>query len=286
VSLYHGNTCGGEDHLLNVFHYEDYRRFIKDALDEKSRKNELFSLRAFARATELSPSYLSRTLSGKRRLSATTARQISAALHLSAQESDYFIGLIELESADTPEKKAKLLRRFSAKSKSRPDIVPLDIFRVIADWHHFALLALTNTRGFCAEPAWIARRLGIKASEAKAAIERLLQVGLLEEKGKTLHAKHDANLTTSDDFSSAAIQENHLQHLKKGADALKELSVELREFNNLAVTMNISSMPKAKELIREFIDKFNQEMETRKGEEVFQLNLQFYKLTKNERGQS
>jgi uncharacterized protein (TIGR02147 family) len=156
----------------------------------------------------------------------------------------------------------------------------LDKFRIVADWHHFAILALANTRGFRKDPNWIARRLGIKVPETKDALERLISIGLLVPQGKTLKAVNDANITTSDDVRSAAIQENHNQHLRKSAEALRTIIPELREFHNITLSANLSDVVRAKKLLREFIVRFNAEIESPQSEEVFQLNFQFYPLSK------
>jgi uncharacterized protein (TIGR02147 family) len=272
--------------MLSIFDYDSYRQYLRDALAERTRVNSSFSLRSFARMTGLSASHLSRTLSQEKRLSVTSARQIAMALNLTVDESDYFLSLVEVEAAPTPERKAKILRKVSRSGRGRPEIVPIEAFRIVADWYHFAILALTNTRGFRSDPIWIARRLGIKPQEAKAALERLLTVGLLVADGKSVKAANDANISTSDDITSAAIQENHLQHLKKAGEALSSIDAELREFNNVTFSMKLSDVKKAKKLLRDFILRFNSEMETPGGDEIFQMNFQMYPISQIERGRA
>jgi len=68
--------------------------------------------------------------------------------------------------------------------------------------------------------------------------------------------------------------------------ALREIPVELREFNNLTLCMNPSDVPRAKKALRDFMDKFSRDFESIPGHELFQMNIQFYLLSKKERGQS
>ena len=55
----------------------------------------------------------------------------------------------------------------------------IEIFKIIGDWYHCAILELTYLSDFKAEPNWIAKKLGIGYLEAKLALERLISLGLL-----------------------------------------------------------------------------------------------------------
>ena len=271
--------------IPSVLDFEDYRMYLRTTLEEISRTNPSFSLRGFSRLTGISASHLSRTLAGQKKLSLATAQQISSALGHNPRESSHFANLIELEKANSEEKRARVLSRLAGKKASRTRIVSIETFKVISDWYHFAIIALTTTKGFQDNAHWIAKRLGIKPLEARFAIERLLSLGYLQETKKGLRAPDDdINITTTDDIPSAAIHENHRQHMEIAGRALREIEVELREFNNLTLAMNISDVPKAKKAIRAFIDDFNDEFETIPSQELFQINVQFYPLTKSEKG--
>ena len=276
----------------SIYDYDDYRAFLRACLEEKARKNPAFSLRAFARDTGLSPSHLSRALSGQKKLSGSSAHLISANLELNSKESSYFQTLIELEKSKSFDKDGgsqngtRLLKNLGREHKGKVKVLSLEMFQAVAHWYHFAILALTNTKGFQSNAGWIAQRLGIKALDARFAVDRLLDLGLLKEKNGAWTAENDAKLSTTDDFRSAAIQENHRQHLQLADKALENFPVELREFNNITLSMNLGDLPKAKKRIREFVEKFNEEMERNRGDEIFQLNVQFYPLSQQEKGQS
>lgn len=269
--------------MVLITEFTDYRDFLKETFREKSARNRTFSLRAFARMVGVSSSHLSRTLNGKKRLSLTSAHKISTALNHNQEELNHFLNLVELDYAETNEAKTKILRKILNNSESKSQLVSIETMRAISDWYHFAILSLMNTRGFDPNPNWIAQRLGIKPFEAKLGLERLLAAGLIEKAGKTYRAVNDAEVTTTNDIASVAIQENHRQHLAKAADALTELSVELRQFSNTTLAVDPANITKARKLIRSFIDQFSNSIETKPGSELFQLNVQFYQLTKNER---
>src|SRR4051812_21291279 len=80
----------------------DPSRLLRTALEEKTRKNPAFSLRAFARASGISHTVLSLVLSGKRRMSRKAALQLAEYL--------------ELE----PRRRNALLRHFVARGEKPP----------------------------------------------------------------------------------------------------------------------------------------------------------------------
>ena len=265
---------------VSVLEFDSYRSYLKAVLTESQKRNPSFSLRAMARLTGMNPSHLSRTLNGQKSISASTAHQISLAFKLSPEESDHFIGLIELEKTDDETRKRRILKRMVERAKSSCRVVTIEAFQIISDWYHFAILALTKTKSFKSDPTFVAKRLGITPLTAKLAIERLLSAGFLVHTKSGYKAIDDADISTTDDISSAAIKENHAQHLQMAEKAMYQVPIHLREFNNLAIPINLEDVHEAKEMIREFVHRFNKKMSAEVGEEVFQFNVQFYRLSK------
>lgn len=68
-----------------------YRSYLRDELSRRCARNPGYSLRAFSRALALDCSTLSRTLSGKRRLSVRVAQRILRKLAMSPEEKSRFI---------------------------------------------------------------------------------------------------------------------------------------------------------------------------------------------------
>jgi uncharacterized protein (TIGR02147 family) len=267
--------------MISVFDHTSYRTYLGNVLEDKVKKNAAFSLRSFARNLELSPSHLSRVLSGSKKLSMVMAGRVAQRLQLGRSETSYFMLLIQLEMTKDEEIRAEILKTMASKSKSaQRKTLDLETFKTISDWHHFAIIALAKIPGFRNDPHWIARRLEIQPLEATHAINRLLNLRLLEQTPEgELRPVEAQDITTSDDIVSAAIRENHRQQLQRATTALNKQPVDIREFNNLAVAMRPKDMERAKKLIRDFVDKFNEEMDTAGGTEVFQLNVQFFQST-------
>lgn len=65
------------------------------------------------------------------------------------------------------------------------------------------------------------------------------------------------------------------------AQAVQSQDVVSREFNSYSFNMKKDALPKAKTMIREFVNEFLSECEAKAGEgdETVQLNLQLFKIT-------
>src|SRR4051812_6095236 len=152
----------------------DARLLLLERFKSIRSKNRAFSLRSFARQLQISPASLSQIFSGKRQVTLTTAKKICDRLNLSPlEEQKILAGLMN-----------SLPNLLKAKSHRQGVDLEADRFSVIADWYHFAILSLTEVKNSQPEPRWIAQRLGIQVREAKAAMDRLLRLNLLERVGK------------------------------------------------------------------------------------------------------
>jgi uncharacterized protein (TIGR02147 family) len=227
----------------------------------------------------VSAACLSRILQGERRLAAETATKIINAFRLSAKDADYLHTLVAVERCRDSKEKDQLLLKLTKNRNQKNPTLSMEVFRLVADWQHFALLSLANSKGFKEDPRWISRRLGISVIEARNSLQRLLDLGLLKKSANGEWTVSEPNIQTAHDQAEAAVRENHRQHLAKAAQGLSGVPLGLREFSNLSVCMNLVQTPRAKERIREFLDSFNAEFDQFKSEEVFQLNVQFYPLT-------
>lgn len=208
------------------------------------------------------------------------ASQIAQRLGFSKAELSHFNLMVQLELAKDEGLKEELCKRVALEAPSSQRALSMERFKVIADWQHFAILSLVKTKSFKSDPAWIAKRLHISPLEASLAVDRLISIELLEKTPRgNLRLVEGNNVTTTDGIASSAIKQNHRQQMKRADEALTQLPLELRDFNNLAITMKPKDMLKARQMIREFLDRFNEEMDSSEGTELFQLNIQFFQST-------
>ncbi len=237
------------------------------------QKNPAFSLRAFAQRLQLSPSALSEILNGKRKASRKLAEKLLSQLGTDPKEQSKILSLFQKTSRPDFQEDLAEDRKYME--------LHADQFQLISKWHHFAILSLVETKGFQANPLWIAKRLGIKLPEVEQALERLERMGFLQwsraqKKMKLTHAQ----LTTSDNVANMAVRQSHFEDLHLSTQALNEVAVEDRDFSSLTIAVDKSKLPAAKKMIREFQDKLSAFLETGHQTEVYKLNFHVLPLTR------
>lgn len=245
---------------------------LRDHFTEAQRKNSGFSLRAFAQRLKISPSSLSEILNGKRKVSQQLAAKILQNLGCDPREQNQILSLFgNLSKKDLG---------FTDKTKDALKL-SADQFHVIGDWFHFAILSLSETRGFRAEPLWIAKRLGIQVPIAESALERLHRLGLIQwNRGKkTLRLTH-TKFSSSDEITDQAIRRSHQGDLEISLKALAEIPLERRDFTSMTMAIDAGKLPQAKKLIREFQSQMSAFLETGAKTEVYKLCVHFLPLSR------
>lgn len=252
--------------------YTSFRLWLQKEFTDRCRRNGRYSLRAFAKLLQMEPSSVSQILSGKRIASQKVVSQICARLSVAPEQAQAFQQEI-----------LKRKKRIDTAELASHDYfqVNADIFAVIADWYHYAILELTFVREFKSNPKWIATKLGISATEATLAIERLKRLGLIEEKNKKL-VKTTAHLTNGPDgFTAPALRELQRQLLQKAIDAIDECAPEEKDITSMTMAIDPLKLPEARAKIRNFRRELCGFLETSGHQtRVYNLGVQLFPLSK------
>ncbi|MGK5087092.1 DUF4423 domain-containing protein, partial [Bdellovibrionota bacterium FG-2] len=158
----------------------------------------------------------------------------------------------------------------------------IERFKAISQWYHLAILDLTTTTGFRSEMAWIASRLGISNLEARDAVVRLIDLGLLEQKASKLH-KTENKIYFATQRSEAAVRSFHQQMIGKAIEQLQrtdEASFATREISSMTMAISKSKIPLARERIQKFQKELAALLCVGDCDEVYQFNVQMFPLTK------
>lgn len=257
-----------------------YRTFLEQEFIRRRRKNPSYSLRAFARDLEIPAPKLSQALRGIRGMSVVRARQITQKLHLSKSESDLFVSLVEAEHGRSESAKISARQNVQVLQKSAGfGELSLELFQIIRDWYHFAILELTDVCDFEGTPSWIAKKLRIKPAEAKVALQKLLDFGLLKEDLKRGFIQTKADLATPSEIPSREIREHHSQILQQADLALQTTSVEERDFSAITMAIDSKRIEEAKSELRKFRRKFCADLQSAgEKDRVYCLGIQFFPL--------
>ncbi len=247
---------------------KDVVEILRIELLKRQKINPLFSMRSFAKWLNLSPAQLSQIMSGKRPLTIKTFKKISQKLILSP---------LEIEN---------ISKNILSSSQENQDVINKlklndDKFKIISDWYHLSILSLTQIINAKPDPLWIANSLNIKVIEAKAALERLVKLGLVSIKKEFKQLISPFEVIT--ETPSKAIKIYHKQNLQLAIDKIEEVDMKYRDFQSLVLAIDDADILKYKKLITEFLNDIEKLQTNKKKNSVFHLNVNFFPVTNIEK---
>lgn len=272
--------------LIDIFSYRDHRCYLKELLQTAKKKGHRLKLRTIAeQAGFKSPSSISMVVNGTRNLTPSGAEKLANALSLSGQRKRYFIAMAGLETAKTLEERLcaqeEMLKYRGGTEEKLLESVQ---FRVLATWYYSAIFILAGSKHCDYDLPVLAKKLGkgITPEQVRAAVSDLVSVGLLSvTDGKLIRSS--SRIKTPEDTRKIAVYRYHRQMIRLSEKAM-ELPLETREMNGVTVAIPKAQLATVKEKIRKFrqeIDEFLSPFE-KEAEDVYQLNLHLFPLTKPE----
>jgi uncharacterized protein (TIGR02147 family) len=268
-----------------VLEYTSYRDFLRDELAERISRNPAYSLRAMALQLGITGSSLCEVLKGRHHFSTERAGEIAESMGLDPQEAQYFILLVQHERAKKEDARQRLAERIEgirAQRKSSVDL-SLDHFRMISDWYHYGIRALTELEGFRFTPANVARKLGITIIEAEAAIDRLLKLELLEpEPGRPgRYRKAKGNLKAQSVAPNVALRKYHRQLLEKALESIEGQEPGQRLLQTQVLALSPEDLPEADRLTDEYFAQIAAlSKKSRRKTEVYCLGSQLFRVSR------
>ena len=270
---------------LSVRKFNDYRSFLVAHVQDAKRTNPSWTYGMWVRKLGLKDvSSVAKIIQGKREPGPQVTEKFIRYFEFSPKDAEYFRDLIRLHKfKNDPRLSVLLLEKMG---KDHPDsarrIIDDKTFSVVAHWYCTAIREMVRMDEFFEDPEWISKKLLFKVTptEATRAIELLLKVGLLERDQKGLLKISVGRFHTQNDFMSEAIKRYHESMLDHAKLALRKIAPQKREITASTVTMSYAKIPEAKEMIREFKDRFCRLFEEDKGNGTFQIQIQYFPLTK------
>ena len=253
---------------------QDFRIYLQNEFLARCRKNERYSLSAFARFLGMDISTLAKVLKGQRPIRAQAIKRIGLKLGLNPfQISDF--------EKSSPRANAK---NKTDETPANYQQLTLDAFQVISDWYHYAILELIQLPHFKGDAGWIAKTLRITPAEVQIATERLLRLEMIEitPEGKWIDQSNGHTTTLGSNFTASAFKNLQRQILEKAIQALDEVPFEKRSQTSLTMAINPDRIPEAKKKLVEFqrgLNRFLGEGARTESDEVYHLSLSLYPVS-------
>lgn len=240
--------------LSNDF-YSKLKKLLWQTYESSAERNEHYSVRAFARDLSLDSSTLVKIMSGKRNPSSKNLTLILDHLGLTVTEIEDFT--------------------FQYKK------INSDVFTIIADWEHFAILDLVLVPGISSDRDLISKKIGMSIHKTNKVIERLLRYGLLiEQKGELKKTNLFLTNQLEGIDTSSAMKEYQRQVLGLGMSAIDSIEQDLKDITSITIATTPKNLAIAREEIKKFRRSLCSRLEDGEKTDVYQLAIQYFPLTK------
>jgi uncharacterized protein (TIGR02147 family) len=274
----------------SVYDFLDYRQYLRAWYEAEKDRLPAFSYRYFARkAGFASPNFLKLVIEGSRNLSPDSVDRFLDTLRLPGDEANFFRDLVSWNQARNIAEKNLLFERVIA-SKRFQEWRKLDASRLeyLRHWYYPAIRELAAHPDFEADPRWIASRLWAPLSRE----EILRALGVLEELGLLVRdaggrlSRGERTLTTGPRMQGDELRVTAKAFLREmmeqASESLDKVPPELRDVGAITVAIRPEIVPELKERIQRFRREMLERCDQEDGaSEVFQLNLQFFPLTRS-----
>lgn len=235
-------------------------QYMAFELTARKKRSPHYSMRAFARDLNLSPSTVSDLMKHKLGLSPARAKEVAKKLKLGDTHAEHFVILMEASFSRSAEKKKKSLHAANELAQRASSQMKLDEFAIIAEWYHLAILEFLSLSSYYHQAKTLSKVLGISTLKVNKALKRLTCVGLIdltEKPWKVLSPQ--TNVQSLD--SVAAIQHFLRQIQKKSIQSLSRVGPEKRMGHATLFSMPRKDFPEFKKefqkLLKQLIHKYH-----------------------------
>lgn len=209
-------------------------RILSKELLRRKEKNQLYSLRAFARDLGVAPSCLSEFFEKKRDLSSNSANKIASRLKIPKDSMEDFI--------------------LSAQSNRSSELLEKDYFEVMSYWHYFAILNLAGSSANQADPHWIAERLAIETNDAIQALSSLEEMSLIRIESGRMYRSMNA-LQSKVKIPGKIIKQHYKSLMYQAGISLVRDNSHLRDMRAITIPIDPKYFEQASELLINCRDK-------------------------------
>ncbi|MBL7669709.1 MAG: DUF4423 domain-containing protein [Bdellovibrionaceae bacterium] len=281
--------------MKSILVYSDYRRFLRDHAKWKRRENARWSIGVWARTLKLgATTSLTMVLNGQRNPGPSITNRLIEYFNFKAQEREYFLDLVEIakvrQAGPTDDHLRSLLAsdlkklRLENQSKklNQSKLVDQRTFLKISSWRCYVIRQMTLLENVFHDPASIAASMIFSTSpaEIEEAINSLLKVGLLRKSKEGRLRRVSKFVKTENDVADEGLKRFHEEMIGHALKAVRKIDVKEREITGLTLAIKRSQIGEAKELIRRFVREFEKLGGQNGADQVSQLNVQFFPITK------
>ncbi len=269
--------------MVSVFDYLDYRKFLRDAYEERHLRNKRFSHRYIANEIGFDSGYFAKISKGERHISLKLVPGFIKAFELNKQEAQYFKLLVNFSKASTHDKKTEILNQL-LKLGSRLDknVLSVGQFKLFDNWYNLVIreiLAFYKFQGDFKELASMVMPK-IKPSEAKQAIDLLLKLKLIKLNENNIYERIDPIWSTGEKAIHLGVINFHKAMSDLAKDAFDKFAREQREMSTLTLSVSESEYHLMVKELAKIREKFlKSAADCKKPDRVYHMNISLFPVS-------
>lgn len=270
---------------MDVYQYEDFRKFLNDSFEEKRRgqtgssEGKYTHRKLAAEAGFANPGYFNDVVKGRRTLSDTAMEKLIGVFGLKSNEAEYFRLLVAYGQGKHAEERQELYHQMLFR-RNRSSFVRLNPVnsKYYQDYHYPLVRSAIQVLDFRGNYDELAKfiRPAVPVGTLKKCVRDLCEWGLLTQNTDGRYQPSHKNQEPAPSMGDLVKRLNR-EWVMQAADALFAYSKEERYIYSALLTVGAKTFKE----IQQRIDKFREEIiELAKGEEkpdrVMQFNIQHF----------
>lgn len=272
--------------MPDIYQYSDYRKYLKELLEEKKKENRLFSHRAVLQKMGVSSTgFLANVLSGRKNLTPEQVQKLAHILKMKAAEARFFECLVLFTQARTLEERNACMKRLVANQRVETRALTKKQLNLFSKWHYVVLREMLYFHRLKDDYRAAGRMMvpAVSTEEIEKAAKELEALDFIERDAEGVYRQKDVAVTTGNEIRSLQVANFQMETMELAKAALDRLPMAERDISCMTVTLSMESFDQVKSEIQAFRKRLSAiAMADQNSDQVFQCNIQFFPLTRRE----
>jgi uncharacterized protein (TIGR02147 family) len=270
----------------NIYEYDDFKLFLKDAFDAQKADDLTFSYRKFAALAGFkNPGYLNDVIKSYKPLSENASFQMAKAFKLTQKEAEYLWLLTQFGQTDSDTERALILQQIVfRRNRSTFARVNPSLAKYYSDHRYSLVRAAIEVIDFRGNYEKLSTFFdpAIPTHEVKNYLRDLCEWGLVEQKSNGSYCLTNTFVEPSPPLSGQIRQINR-EWISQAMNVQQKFKPSERHVSTILLSVSDDTEMK----VREAIEKFREEIfriiksETKPLDKLMQLNVQFFPQSKH-----
>lgn len=246
---------------------------------KKKKARSGYSMRLLAKDLDVSVSFLSRVLSGKKAIPYALLLRIQKPLEI---EPEIFENIRRAHTESVEGLAVPVRGKVQIKTEMEEwDLAEKSTLNVLRHWYYLPILEFSTLKRYDGTAACISKYLSLSIPVVEVALRELASVGLMkEQEGRFVKTKKKIRWGSSK--SIGEIRRFHDQMMVKAQEVLRtqhsSKDFERRLISGITLTTSSRKIKEAKRKLNEVLHELANDLISEEGTEVYHLALQFFPL--------